>query len=98
MKAEITIDKEDVRDALIRIAREMIGPRGDEMDFSIQQDWRLNDITILVKDTAERVREERARIEREARLAAIEAKKAAEPVNVADEHELVAAVADSNPF
>jgi len=79
MKAEITIDKEDVRDALIRIAREMIGPRADEMDFSVQSDWRLNDITILVKDKAELVREERARLEMEERRKAREAEKAAEP-------------------
>ena len=98
MKAEITIDKEDVRDALIRIAREMIGPRGDDMDFSIQQDWRLNDITILVKDTAERVREERARLAMEERAAARERAAIPEPADAADEPELVAAVADSNPF
>ena len=98
MKAEITIDKEDVRDALIRIAREMIGPRGDDMDFSIQQDWRLNSITVIVKDKGQLIREERARLAMEERAAARERAAIPEPVSVADETELVAAVADSNPF
>ena len=69
MKAEITIDRDDVRDALIRVARDMFGPLADEMEFTVESEWRLNAMTVTVKDKSQLAREARAEAERERRAA-----------------------------